>query len=1008
MNTPLAQQLALSTFTPSTMPQATLEGMFVQREQLLQSIVEDLAASIDSTKQYLMLVGARGMGKTHFVSLVYHRLKQKPKLEDRFLIAWLREELYGINSWLDLIIEILRSLSQEGIDTKAQIDRLVGLPISEREYQAKHMLTEIIGDQTLLIITENIDKLLYGLGDKEQWKFRSFLQETNCCSILATTPKISQDTSKKEKPFFNFFTSIHLPNFTHADAVAMLVKIANLSGNTQLAKFLNTDEGKSRIRALHHLAGGNPRVYVLFVQLITEDMLAALLPAVIDMLDKLTPYYQSRVESLGQSDDQQKIVMYLAREPRAVTVKEIAAQCSISSDNTTSNALKKLTEKGFVIATRKGREAYYEISEVLMRLCLEMKNYRNGDLQLCVDFLRIWFRPNERQKYLERLEADGNLEHAKYVQMSLESSKSDPVLIACKHDLQKSLDGGDANTALQVWRELVINNKVCELEDRRIVELISSGKLADAIIRIEVLLEEESAEEMYLKALSLYESKQWQQSIEIFNIVVKLQPNNHEAWIKRGQSLYFLGKFSEEIESYDRALEINPNDSRVWNRRGATLDDLGMYQEAIDSYDHALKLNPDYAYAWHNRGNSLGNIGKYEEAITNYNYALKINPDNAGAWKHRGNSLHSIGRYEEAIASYDRSLELKPDDTIWDKQEIVSLNLNRYEAEIWYSRGYALDQLGRYEEAIASYDRNLELSSDNYAVLYRRGIALLNLNRYEAAITNYNRMIELNPENYTAWNSLGFALLNLDRYEAAITSYDHSLQLNPDNDTAWNGRGIALRKLGRYEEAIASYDRSLELKPDNDEVWHNKGWAFYKWGKYQEALNAYQQAINIKPDHGSWHDIGFVLFHIGKYDEALAAWKESFNIISKLKPSDTSDLIQEFLDEQLLPKFQQPAVRDILPQILTIYTTAQVLPELGVALTRNLKAIQSPTISNYTATEWLKMWQELGKPHPELALALRMLEAGIKYKQNPTDDRIFLSLPQEMRPLLREALGLEQ
>jgi hypothetical protein len=54
------------------------------------------------------------------------------------------------------------------------------------------------------------------------------------------------------------------------------------------------------------------------------------------------------------------------------------------------------------------------------------------------------------------------------------------------------------------------------------------------------------------------------------------------------------------------------------------------------------------------------------------------------------------------------------------------------------------------------------------------------------------------------------------------------------------------------------------------------------------------------------------------------------------------------------------------------------------------------------------MWQELGQHHPELSLALRMLAAGIKYKQNPQDDRIFLSLPQEMRPLLREALGLEE
>jgi hypothetical protein len=67
----------------------------------------------------------------------------------------------------------------------------------------------------------------------------------------------------------------------------------------------------------------------------------------------------------------------------------------------------------------------------------------------------------------------------------------------------------------------------------------------------------------------------------------------------------------------------------------------------------------------------------------------------------------------------------------------------------------------------------------------------------------------------------------------------------------------------------------------------------------------------------------------------------------------------------------------------------------------------SPIISDYTANEWLKLWQELGKPHPELGLALKMLAAGVKYKQNPQDKRIFLALPQELRPLVREALGLD-
>jgi tetratricopeptide (TPR) repeat protein len=904
LNTPLAQQLALSTFTPSAMPQATLEGMFVQREQLLQSIVQDLAASVDGTKQYLMLVGARGMGKTHFVSLVYHRLKQEAGLTDKLLIAWLREEEYGVNSWLYLIVEILRSLSQEGIETEEQIARLAGLPINEAEYLANRLLTEVIGDKTLLIITENIDKLLYVLGDKEQWKFRSFLQETNCCSILATTPKIAQDTSKKEKPFFNFFTSIHLPSFTHVDAVAMLIKIANLSGNIQLAKFLNTDEGRSRVRALHHLAGGNPRVYALFAQLITEDTLEALLPAVIEMLDKLTPYYQSRVESLGQSDDQQKIVVYLAREARAVTVKEITAQCFISADKTTSNALKKLKEKGYVISTQYGREVFYEISEVLMRLCLEMKNARNGDLKLCVDFIRIWYRPHERQEYLERLESAGKLEHAKYFRQSLVNAKFDPILLACKRDLQQSLDGGKIETALIVWRELVSANKISSVEDRLIIDLITSSKFTEAIAAIEDLLKDGNPEELYLKGLLSYKSEQWDKATEAFDLVLKIKPDSDEAWFGRGSALGHLGRHQEAIASFDRSLELKPDDDLAWNNRGIALGHLGRHEEAIASFDRSLELKPDDDLAWNNRGIALGHLGRHEEAIASYDCIFELKPDDDLAWNNRGIALGHLGRHEEAIASFDRSLELKPDDD-----------------EAWNNRGIALGNLGRYEEAIDSFDRSLELK--------------------------------------------------------------------PDDDLAWYNRGIALGHLGRHEEAIASFDRSIELAFNNDFARKNR----------KIALNCLVENFNKK---------GLLNFKQENYSDALTSWRQTFNIIQQEQLTNSSDLIQEFLDEQLLPKFQQPAVRDILPQLLTIYTTTQVLPELSVALTRNLKAIQSPSISDYTATEWLKMWQELAKPHPELALALKMLAAGIKYKQNPKDDRVFLSLPQEMRPLLREALGIEE
>jgi hypothetical protein len=166
------------------------------------------------------------------------------------------------------------------------------------------------------------------------------------------------------------------------------------------------------------------------------------------------------------------------------------------------------------------------------------------------------------------------------------------------------------------------------------------------------------------------------------------------------------------------------------------------------------------------------------------------------------------------------------------------------------------------------------------------------------------------------------------------------------------------------------------------------------------------RGIVLKELVASWYSEGLAEFDRTNYPAALLTWQKTFTTIQQEQLSNSSDLIQEFLDEQLLAKFQQPAVRKVIPDIFSIYSTAQVLPELGVALIRNLPAIQSPTISDHTAAEWLKLWQELGADHPEMSLALKMLAAGIQYKKNPQDSRVFLSIPQEMRSILREALGL--
>ncbi len=999
------KQALLSNFTPSIMAPQVLEDILVQRHELVADLVDRIVLSITTdNKHFPLLIGARGMGKTHLVSIAYNRIKQRADLQDRVIIGWLREEEWGISSWLDLVVRIFRSIGEEYLDTEVSSIAINNITIlqnhspAEAEVLAESLLAELVGKQTLFLIIENLDDIFDGLGKNGQQRLRSFLQEHPCCTILATTPVLFNGITKRDEAFYGWFTPFHLQPFTHKNAIELLTNIAAQSGDEELASFLHTPAGSARVRAVHRLAGGNPRVYTLFAQLITKQDLDSLVGAFMKMLDDLMPYYQSRMSML--SSQQRKIVAYLVDHTEAVIVKDIATWC-FATPQTISSQLKDLKGKGYVKSESHGKESYYELNEVLMRLCLEVKKYRGKEVESLVEMIRIWYRPEEIKAQLDRLSSSGNSEHARYYQLALEDARPHPMLLACDRDFQRSIERGDVKSALEVWQELAHVQNINVDRSQLIADLIVSENFDAVKAAIRDVLDTEqksknstqveTVEELFLQGTLLYESKEWEAALEMFDRCLQRTPQDNLVLFMQGNILDELGRLDEAIASYDKAIEFKPDNDEAWNRRGVALGELGKLDEAIASFDKAIEFKPDDDKAWYNKGVSLYNLDRLDEAIASYDKAIEFKPDKDEAWNNRGVSLYNLGRFDEAIASFDKAIEFKPDDD-----------------EAWYNRGIALGNLGRLDEAIASYDKAIEFKSDNDQAWHNRGLTLYNLGRLDEAIASYDKAIEFKPDNDQAWNNRGVSIGKLGRLDEAIASFDKAIEFKSDDDEAWYNRGVSLSNLGRLDEAIASYDKAIEFKHDKNQAWHNKGIAFYSWGKYQEALDAYQQAINIKPnEYNSWHDRGLVFFQIGSYTESIEAWRSAFRIISDLQPSNTSDLIQELLDEQILAKFQQPAVRNLMPQLLEIYTNAEVLPELGVALTRNLKAVMSPIISEYTANEWLKLWQELGKPHPELGLALKMVAAGVKYKQNPQDKRIFLTLPQELRPLLREALGLD-
>ena len=152
--------------------------------------------------------------------------------------------------------------------------------------------------------------------------------------------------------------------------------------------------------------------------------------------------------------------------------------------------------------------------------------------------------------------------------------------------------------------------------------------------------------------------------------------------------------------------------------------------------------------------------------------------------------------------------------------------------------------MGRYEEAITSYDKALKYNPDYYYSWNNRGWALEHLDRYEEAIISYKRALQINPRFLDALNGLGWVLCELDRHEEAFAVYDIALEIDLNSSCTWNNRGWALGKLGRYKEAISAYDKALETDFTGDFAsWFNRGWTLDKLQKYEEATFNYDKAF---------------------------------------------------------------------------------------------------------------------------------------------------------------------
>lgn len=153
--------------------------------------------------------------------------------------------------------------------------------------------------------------------------------------------------------------------------------------------------------------------------------------------------------------------------------------------------------------------------------------------------------------------------------------------------------------------------------------------------------------------------------------------------------------------------------------------------------------------------------------------------------------------------------------------------------------------LRRYEEALADWNRALELKPDDPEILNNRGVTYDDLRRYDKALADYNRALEVRPDYAEALNNRGITYDDLGRYDEALADYNRALELKPDYPEALNNRGLTHLRLGRCDEALADLSRALQLKPDDPQSLYNMACLFSLMQRPEDATAYLEKAIAL-------------------------------------------------------------------------------------------------------------------------------------------------------------------
>ncbi|WP_445636828.1 tetratricopeptide repeat protein [Nostoc sp. DSM 114161] len=400
------------------------------------------------------------------------------------------------------------------------------------------------------------------------------------------------------------------------------------------------------------------------------------------------------------------------------------------------------------------------------------------------------------------------------------------------------------------------------------------------------------------------------QEIKELEIRLKFKPNAKD-YVNLGTGYYLISCMEDAEEAYDMAISLDRTLAEAYNNISVIFIYKKQYELALKNIGEALRIDSNFVEALLNLGLVHLRENDVSSAIDSFSQALTINPRIGAAYCNRGIAYNTISKgpdeFKKAVADFEKAYLLGYDDSV----------------ALWNAWGLSLSGLERYQEAIEKYDRAIQLSRNNSALLHaRRAHTYASLGRKYFVQDNQTEVINC----YLRADSDFIKATKTENTPAIVFANYGLLKVSEGDFKSEQGRNDEAKRL--YEKAIEQYLKAKNILEPQDKntqnnfstsssietnflssIETNLAGAYQRVGEHEKALECLESAIKYGDNSvTTLYNYAFSLYVTEKNQDALKNLeqiKKLLEVIEKNSPVKKLEIKVEELITNIQTKMNQ-------------------------------------------------------------------------------------------------------